>query len=386
MKISAIDIYAFEQPHGKTYELTQVPTVTRTQYTHQARPASGPGYEYVLRVRTDTGIESLCEIEGITITGSINAMLELLRVNTIGADPLHREYLFQKLFGGTRWAYQNPGWFGAFDLCLWDIAGKAAGQSVASMMGQMRPGMPVYTTGGDGSVDFYKECIDSTRALGINAYKPHSYKGGKADLPILVALREHAGPDFDLMLDPVCSYNLREAIEVGQLMDELDYVWLEEPMPEQRMNQYQDLCETLTIPVMATERLMHDMDLTAQWLINGATDLLRGNARYGGATQILKLAHFAEIYGATIELNGKGGLYGIVHAVLGQCIANTRYYELSHGDFSVAPDERFRAMGREVGLTNGIRVHEGLMIPPEGPGWGAEWDIDWVETKGVPVG
>jgi hypothetical protein len=26
----------------------------------------------------------------------------------------------------TRWLYQNPGWFGDFDNCLWDIAGKAA--------------------------------------------------------------------------------------------------------------------------------------------------------------------------------------------------------------------------------------------------------------------
>ena len=52
-------------------------------------------------------------------------------------------------------------------------------------------------------------------------------------------------------------------------------------MHEQKMNQYQELCRALTIPVMGTEMLMHDIDLTAQWLIQGATDRLRGNAGTG---------------------------------------------------------------------------------------------------------
>ena len=79
-------------------------------------------------------------------------------------------------------------------------------------------------------------------------------------------------------------------------MEELDFVWLEEPFHEQKMNLYQELCRELTIPVMATEMLMHDIGLSSQWLIHGATDRLRVNARHG-TTQVLKLAHFADLYG-----------------------------------------------------------------------------------------
>jgi hypothetical protein len=46
--------------------------------------------------------------------------------------------------------------------------------------------------------------------------------------------------------------------------------------------------------------------LTTQWLIQGATDRIRARAIFG-TTQVLKLAHFAELYTANIELNGKGG-------------------------------------------------------------------------------
>lgn len=58
---------------------------------------------------------------------------------------------------------------------------------------------------------------------------------------------------------------------------------------------------------------MYDRDLSAQWLIHGATDRLRVNAHHG-TTQVLKLAHFAELYGTNVELNHQGGLYGLIQA------------------------------------------------------------------------
>jgi L-alanine-DL-glutamate epimerase-like enolase superfamily enzyme len=185
------------------------------------------------------------------------------------------------------------------------------------------------------------------------------------------------GPDYDLLLDPVCSYSLREAIEVGHLMEELDFVWLEEPFHEQKMSLYQELCAELTIPVMATEMLMYDMDLSAQWLIQGATDRLRANARHG-TTQVLKLAHLAELHGTNIELNGPGANYGLVHAHLGCAIANNDYYEYSVGG-------AWHKVGPEVGMTNPPRIAEGCLIPPDGPGWGAIWDLELLQKRTVAV-
>lgn len=57
---------------------------------------------------------------------------------------------------------------------------------------------------------------------------------------------------------------------------------------------------------MATEMLMQDVTLCVQGVLAGATDLMRANAR-GGTTAPLKLAHFAELYGASVELNGPAG-------------------------------------------------------------------------------
>ena len=380
MKITNVTVHVLERPgaRGSVHTIVQVPSVRRIQFTHSSKPLDRPGHSLVLRVQTDDGVEGMCTVEASHV-GPTSSMVDLLRANVIGEDPFNREYLFQKLYLGTRWVYQKPGWFGPFDNCLWDITGKVAGLPVYKLIGKVRDGVPVYQTAGDGPTELYIEHIEQGKAQGIRAYKPHSYKGGKADIPIMEKLREHVGPDYDLMLDPVCSYTLGEAVEVGHVLEQLNFVWLEEPFHEQKMNLYQELCAELTIPVMATEMLMHDMDICAQWLIHGATDLLRANARQG-TTQVLKMAHFAELYGTSIELNGTGGLWGQVHAHLGCCIMNNDYYESSVGRAATIKES-----AAQLGMMNPPEIVDGKLIPADGPGWGAEWDMAQFEKRTVEI-
>lgn len=363
MKITDVTLIILEHPErsARALKLVEVPNLSRIQYTHTVIPGEGRVRQHFLRVTTDEGIEGVCT------TMMTPDQVRVLRNQVLGEDPFHREYLYQKLHKGTRWVYQPPGWFGDFDNCLWDIAGKRAGLPVYALIGKVRDRFPVYLTGGDGTVEDYLKAIEEGRERGIAAYKLHSYKGGKADIPILREIRQAVGPDYALLHDPVCSYTLREAIEVGHVLEELDFVWLEEPFHEFKMNQYQALCRELTIPVMANETLMHDMGVSAQWLIAGATDRLRANARHG-TTQVLKMAHFAELYGANIELNGAGGLFGLVHAHLGCCIDNTDFYELTGKDGDP------RRSGLEWGMRNGPDIVDGHLAPPDEPGWGAVWD------------
>ena len=379
MKITDVKLYVLENPdsRGSVLKLHEVPNLRRIQYTHGgiARPDLKERQHFI-EVLTDEGVSSRCTT---TMTPD---EVDVLRNNVQGDDPLRRERLYQMLHKGTRWVYLRPGWFGDFDNCLWDIAGKAAGLPVHAIIGKVRNRFPVYLTGGDMPVAGYLKAIDEARkASGINAYKFHSYKGGKADIPILKEVPDVVGPDYTLLHDPVCSYDLREAIEIGHLMEELDFVWLEEPLNEYKMHRYQELCRELTIPVMGNETLMADIGISTQWLMHGATDRLRGNAR-NGTTQVLKMAHFAELYDTNIELNGYGGLFGHVHAHLGCCIDNTDFYECS-GRF--LGKEGHRSAGAGWGLTNAPLIEEGHIAPNDLPGWGAEWDEGQFQSRVVAV-
>ncbi len=371
MKIVEVKHIVLQSETAKAsgHRLVEVPGLRRTQYTHAGIRREHPARQSFLEVCTDEGIWGRC-----TTTMS-PAQAQILRDNVLGEDPLHRERLYQKLHKGSRWVYQPPGWFGDFDNCLWDIAGKTANLPVYALVGRVRERFPAYLTGGDMDLEGYLAHIEAGRVVGIDAYKLHSYKGGKADMPLLRAVREAVGTEHTLLHDPVCSYDLREAIEIGHILEELNFVWLEEPFHEQRMQQYQQLCRELTIPVMATEMLMYDIDISAQWLIHGATDRLRANAR-NGTTQVLKLAHFAELHGTNVELNGQGGLFGLLHAHLGCCIDNTDFYEISGIPGGA------RRPGAEWGLLNAPIIEDGHLAPPEGmPGWGAEWDEEVFRSR-----
>lgn len=374
MKISAIQLYVLEaadQRRRSALKLNQVANLRRIQYTHTGIPSDQPLRQNFIEVVTDTGISGRCT------TAMLPHQVEILRNQVLGEDVRRRERIYQMLHKGTRWLYQPPGWFGDFDNCLWDILGKAAGLPVYALLGRVRDRFPVYLTSGDGGVDDYLHHIEQGKTFGINAYKFHTYKGGEADIPIFQQVRKEVGQEYGLINDPVCSYDLREAIEVGRVMEELGFIWLEEPFHEQKLHHYQTLCRELTMPVMANEMLMHDVGLSAQWLIQGGTDRLRANARHG-TTQVLKMAHFAELHGANVELNAQGGLAGLIHAHLGCCIDNTDFYEY----FALTPDGN-RTGGELWGILNGPLIEEGHIAPPDGPGWGTEWDEDYFRARVV---
>ncbi len=374
MRITDIKVTVVElSGQGSILEIVPVPDA-RLRYTHRRRPAATPPHELFLRVLTDEGIEGVCTASSPSISPPL---LELLKAQVIGADPLRREELYQRLHRGTRWVYQTPGWFGNFDNCLWDIAGKVANLPICRLLGQVRDAIPAYHTGGDGdgTVDTYLRLFDEVRQRwGITAYKFHNYQGARQNITLFQTLREQVGDDYVLINDPVCSYSLREAIEVGHVMEELGFLWLEEPFYEQELAQYQRLCAALeTLPVMATEMLMHDATLCAQWLIAGATDLIRVNARHG-TTSLVKLAHLAELHGTTVEMNAGGGLGGHVHVQLQCAIANTQYFEHFAGHAERA---------KESGIANVPEVVDGHLRPSMLPGWGAVLDWDYIRKRTV---
>ncbi len=384
MKITKIELSIFEVA-GNTprFDLIEQNTLAKQRWiasrTLMQGAADATGEEvHVLHVGTDEGIEGVCTVGDARYTTMRVDELEQLRILTIGANPFDRELLYAKLHAATRSLFTRPGWFGSFDNCLWDIAGKAAGLPVYALLGRARERCPAYYNTGGKTVEAVVE--DSLKAvkMGFPAVKDHLTNGADENIEWFAAIREAVGPEITLLHDAVLShYNYDEALRVGRALEELRFLWLEEPLQDRDQQGLQRLCTALDIPILAPETLMHDVDLSAQWLISGTTDWLRANARVG-VTGILKLAHLAELHGAQIELNGPGGLFGLVHAHMVCALQNTSYYEYFPGG---TRDE----LGREIGLLNAPLPKNGMIAPPDGPGWGAEWDWGYFKKKRVAL-
>jgi L-alanine-DL-glutamate epimerase-like enolase superfamily enzyme len=380
MKIDSIRVSVFEtRSHSPRFQL-----IEETQGAHHRwlRQPLGPGQDHlhVLHVRTDEGIEGVCTVGDARYRTMRPRDLEELRALALGADPFDRERLLWKCQAATRGLFARPGWFGAFDNCLWDIAGKAAGLPVVALLGRVRASCPCYLNiGGGRGPDAERIAVEDAQravAAGFPAVKDHFRDRAGANAARFAAVRRAVGPEIDAMHDAaMAGYTFDEALYVGRALEEQRFAWFEEPLPDARQAELKRLCEALDVPVLAPETMMNDVDLSAQWLIAGATDHLRTNARHG-TTPALKLAHLAELHGANVEFNGPGGLFGLVHAHLLCALRNTSYYEYFPGG---SRDEA----GKEIGLLNPPLPQEGHIAPPDAPGWGAEWD--WAYFRRVRV-
>ncbi len=378
MKITNVKLFVLEMDApSRGFDLIKLQGQRRERWLHRAiQLGDNKAHDFVLKVETDEGVTGICTSpEGSN--GLTPSDIPQLKALVLGEDPLKREHLYQKLHQGTRWVYRAPNWFGGFDNCLWDIAGKVAGLPVYSLLGKVRDEIHAYYNTRGETIEDACESAETALDEGFVAVKDHFYHPVEENIRWLTAIRETVGDDIDCMHDPVAIYTYDEAVKVGHALEELGYRWFEEPLPERSHNRLVQLAGALEIPIMATETFMNDTDLCAQYLISGATDLVRQNAR-SGTTPLMKIAHLAELYGANVELNGPGGLYGLVHAHLLCCIQNTSYYEYFPGG---GLDEA----GKQIGMLNPALPMNGKLKPPDAPGWGAEWDWDQFNKRVVAI-
>ena len=146
----------------------------------------------------------------------------------------------------------------------------------------------------------------AVQAAGLHGYKLHPKQHWREDIAACQAVRKAVGDDFNLMLDSRSAYDLGEAVKVGRAIEELGFRWY----GSSTRHRYLQLCkaqETMDIPVMATEFPAGWLDDYAPWIMNKATDILRGDVMIkGGITSMLKIAHLAEAFAMKLEIHHGG--------------------------------------------------------------------------------
>ena len=144
------------------------------------------------------------------------------------------------------------------------------------------------------------------------------------------ALSKAVGNDFNLMLDSRSGYDLGEAVKVGRAIHELGFLWYEDPLPTTDIYNYFKLLEKMDIPVIATEFPTGWLEDYAPWIINKATDMLRGDVMIkGGITSMLKIAHLAEAFAMNIEIHhGGNSMNDVANLHLQMALPNTRFMEV----------------------------------------------------------
>ncbi len=262
----------------------------------------------LLKIETDEGITGWGE-------GYVGArgdfVKQLFGDLLIGADPLNRNALWQGMFDRV-YNGNNAGGFGgsaisAVDIALWDIAGKAAGQSVSDLLGgRIRDKVAVYATG-----LYYTEGEFPTRLLDeATMYVELGFKGMKTKiggLPIaedvrrVAAIRGAIGDDIRLMVDANQAYPASTAIRIGNHLADLDITWFEEPVNAKDVDAYLQVQAAVPMPVAGGENLRTRYEFN-DFFARRAYDIAQPDVvNAGGITEMRNIAMTANSYGILVN-------------------------------------------------------------------------------------
>ena len=223
----------------------------------------------------------------------------------LGKDVLYHEALWSGIKAKHRHLYNlSEAALGVLDVALWDLRGKAAGLPIAKLLGLARDKVPSYATSwgvGLSAEEVFAEAQEM-KSRGFHGYKLQLRNGPSRDIPRFEAAREAVGAGFPLMQDAVAGYSFVEALEVGRVLEHLNYRWFEEPIPDRQLKQLKALRRALDIPILATETV--SLDELHFYISQGATDLVRGDVLIkGGITGLKKAFALCELWGMGLEIH-----------------------------------------------------------------------------------
>ena len=347
-------------------------TITR----ESLRGGAQAGMEFlVVTLRTEERIEASCfGYAGRTARGAGEIAAASLRPFFKGRSVLDRERAWQDFRTVDRWWHHTPIWsYGPFDAACWILAAQAAGQPLYRYIGGARGEVPTYVRSLvlPTAEDYGREAAEA-KVAGFAAYKLHPPgRDFDEDLAAHEAAREAVGDRFTLMSDPVASLDLDAAVRLGRRLEQLGYLWLEEPLWDESFHALRELTRILDIPVVGCEVLAKHPYSVAECISTRVVDRVRADVSWtGGVTGVIKTARLAESFGVNCEIH-TAILHPLELVNLHCCaaIANCAYFEL------LTPLEPFA-----FGLAEPLPVTDGVARLPDGPGLGIAFDWDLIDN------
>jgi len=344
---------------------------------------------FLCRVRSRDGAE------GLSVGHSgLNALYPIfihnLRPFFIGKDARDLDLLLEKVFiYGFNFRYNGisigmP--LATIEFAILDLLGRMAKKSIGQLIGEIHhPEVTVYqaTEYREKSVEESLELIKrdvaeyNARALkikigglmfmttDINAVGPP----GRTERMIPL-IRKTFGDDMALFADANGFYSVAEAIRVGKLLQEFRYGFFEEPVMFDWHEETKQVADGLSLPIALGEQeySLHGF----RWLIaNDAVQIVQpDNYYFGGMIRSLKVARMAEAFGkrCTPHMSGGGlGFLYMMHFV--SALSNAM------------PHHEFKGLKTSVQFeckTSPLKVVDGRMKVPTGPGSGVDLDPDYV--------
>ena len=267
------------------------------------------------------------------------------------------------------------------EIAILDMLGRIAGIPSNQLIGApLRSEVDVYmsstergTTAGE-EVAWVDKRIQETNSKAVKlkiggrmSRNADVYPGRSEDL--IKLSRKTWGDDFTIYFDANSTYDVPHAIEMGRMLEDYGIGLFEEPVSWEDFDATKQVADALDMPVAGGEQ---DSSLPKWiWMINNrAVDICQPDLLYnGGFARTLRIAKLCE----------RAGMDCTLHSPKNDPLAAYALHFVSLVP-NIGPYQEFRAMlpEDESYFTPKLRVKNGKIGVPTGPGFGIDFDPDYL--------
>jgi glucarate dehydratase len=340
----------------------------------------------IVEIVTDDGITGLAETYGGE--APLRA-LERAKSKVVGRDPWQLTRLRADVEGadgktpeGFAWESRSlagPALFGAIEVACLDAIGRATRRPVVDLLGgRVRERIPFaaylfFKHAGDdawGEVMTPEAIVAEARTM-VNRYGYRSLKlkGGVLDpdreAEAILLLREAFGPDVPLRLDPNAAWSIPTSLRIARRLDgALQY--LEDPTPG--IDGMSEVARDAPMP-LATNMCVTEFAHVAPAVAKQAVGIiLSDHHMWGGLRATVELGRLCGTFGLGVSMHS--------NSHLGISLAAMTHVAAAMPELSYACDTHYPWQTDEVIVGGKLRIENGEVAVPTGPGLGVELDRD----------
>jgi L-alanine-DL-glutamate epimerase-like enolase superfamily enzyme len=345
--------------------------------------------QYFLRTRSTDGAEGIVQTKDIVDYAQI--LVHRVIPHFIGKDARDLEHLVDEVYI-TNSNYKLAGqefWcpVAYVEQSLFDLMGKLLKKSAGELMGGvLRKEIPVYLSGSareataEEEVEVYFRGVENTGAkavkfkIGGRMSDNHDAAPGRTNTILELAQKKLAGK-VTLMADANGSYDAKNAIEIGKRLQEMKYLWFEEPCPWEELSETKKVADALEMKIAFGEQ--NSSLWQFQWIIdNKVCSVVQPDLNYnGGFTRAARVARMAR----------KANLWICPHNTqTGAASVNILHFAATTPN--IGPWMEYVSRGpakKESWYSPNFEIKNGVIPVPTGPGMGLEFDPDFIKKATV---
>ena len=292
----------------------------------------------------------------------------------------------------------------AFDAALWDLCGKALNLPVYQLLGgKFRDKVRVYcdtelyTVRNPIPEDYAKAAKDavsrgySAVKFGIdeandpNKYDRYNWTASNAEIERMYnsieAVRKAVGPHIDICVDMHGRYDAPTGRKVAKVMEPLNLMWLEEPVPADNIDVYKTITQETSTPICGGENFYLTYGYT-RLLSEAAIDIIMPDLqKCGGLGEGQRIANFANAYYTPFSPHMVGSYLGAM-ATAHVCASVPNFHILEWQTLSDTEPK-----WKEIVKYDKPFIEKGFLVVSDKPGIGVEINEEGLKkyaTPGIP--